>query len=87
MLRAINELMTVRIKQRMAFSAQISSARYTAMFTASLPYLLIPLIYSQEKTWFEPVIEQRAGMTVLIVALGLQLLGFYWLHKISRSYQ
>lgn len=87
MLHYINELMTVRIKQRMAFTAQISSARYTAVFTAILPYLLIPLIYSQEKNWFNPIIEQEGGMTVLITALGLQLLGFVWLHRISRSYQ
>lgn len=85
MLSEISNLLQERTRQRLKMDAQLSGTRYASIFSGLLPYLLVPLFYWQEPTWFESLLNHPKGATYLSIAMLLQLSGFIWLRKILRS--
>nr|WP_243748682.1 type II secretion system F family protein [Pseudomaricurvus alcaniphilus] len=85
MLASVSQLMHERIRQRAVVVGQLSGARYAAIFSGLLPYLLIPLLLWQSPSWFDSLLNHPHGITYLGTAVVLQIVGVLWLRKILRS--
>lgn len=84
LLQAVSELIRDRIKLRLLVSGQLSSARYAAIFSGVLPYLLVPLFLWRQPQWFETLLAHPQGLTFLTGAALMQVFGFFWLRQILR---
>ncbi len=84
LLKAVNELIRDRIKLRTQIEGQLSGARYAAIFSGALPYILIPLFLWRQPGWFESLFAHPRGATLLVGAGLLQLIGFLWLRRVLR---
>ncbi len=84
LIRAVNGLIRDRIKLRAKVEGQLSGARYAALFSGGLPYLLVPLFLWRQPEWFEALFSHPRGPSLLVGAALLQLAGFFWLRRILR---
>lgn len=84
LIRAVNGLIRDRVKLRARVEGQLSGARYAAIFSGGLPYLLIPLFLWRQPEWFEALFSHPRGPALLVGAALLQLTGFFWLRRILR---
>lgn len=84
LLRSISELMREQLKIRIQISAQLSGAKYAAIFTGALPYLLVPLFLWKEPNWFDPLRTSEYGSTYLLAAVLCQVFGYLWLRRLLR---
>ncbi len=84
LIRAVNGLIRDRIKLRAKVEGQLSGARYAALFSGGLPYLLVPLFLWRQPEWFDALFSHPRGSTLLVGAALLQLGGFFWLRRILR---
>lgn len=81
----ISKLMAEQIQERLMMTGQLSGAKYTAVFSGLLPYLLIPFLLRQDPQWFTVLLESTQGIYILTSAVVLQILGFLWLRQIIRG--
>ncbi len=84
LLRSISELMREQLKIRIQIAAQLSGAKYAAIFTGALPYLLVPLFLWKQPDWFDPLRNSEYGSTYLLVAVLCQVFGYLWLRRLLR---
>lgn len=85
MVRSVNELMRDQLRLRSLITSQLSGARYAAIFTGLLPYLLVPLFLWKEPDWFAPLHQNPNGANYLLGAIFLQLVAYLWLRRLLRT--
>lgn len=87
MLGSINRVIRDRLKLRLKIMSQLSGARYSLLFVALIPYLLIPVFLWKEPNWINTLTSHRLGPTFLLTAVLLQIAGFFWMRRILRIEQ
>lgn len=85
MLKSVGDLMRDQIKLRQRIIEQLSGARYAAVFTGLLPYLLVPLFLWKQPDWFAPLHNNPNGPSYLLGAIFLQLFAYLWLRRLLRT--
>lgn len=85
LLRALTSALRQRRAYRIHMRGQLSGARYALMFAAGFPYLLIPFFMWREPDWLLPLSEAPAGPSILLAAMGCQVLGLLWMRTIMRT--
>lgn len=85
MIKSVNTLMRDQLRLRSLIDGQLSGARYAAIFTGMLPYLLVPLFLWKEPDWFAPLHQNPTGASFLLGAIFLQLFAYLWLRRLLRS--
>lgn len=85
MVKSVNELMRDQLRLRSLLTSQLSGARYAAIFTGLLPYLLVPLFLWKEPNWFAPLHQNPNGANYLLGAIFLQLVAYLWLRRLLRT--
>lgn len=84
LLFSVNRIIRARIKFRLRVSAQLSGLKYSSVFAALVPYLVIPFFLWKNPSWLESLTQHSLGPQLLFGAILLQLLGFFWLRNILR---
>lgn len=85
LMKAVADLTRDRLKLRQQVAGQLSGARYAAIFSGLLPYLLVPVIMWRQPDWFDAFTSHPHGPSLLVFAVLLQLFGFIWLRKTLRG--
>ncbi len=85
MVKSVGDLMRDQIKLRKLIVGQLSGARYAAVLTGLLPYLLVPLFLWKQPDWFAPLYENPNGANYVLGGVVLQLLSFLWLRRLLRT--
>lgn len=85
MIKSVGDLMRDQIKLRKLIVGQLSGARYAAIFTGLLPYLLVPLFLWKQPDWFAPLHQNPNGASYVLGAILLQLFAFLWLRRLLRT--
>ncbi len=84
LLNAVSQLLRERIKLRRMVEGQLAGARYAALFSGALPYLLIPFFLWRQPEWLQSLLDHAQGPAIILTAFLLQLAGFVWLRRILR---
>lgn len=84
LLGSVNRIIRERIRFRTRMTAQLSGMKYSSIFVAILPYLVIPFFMWKNPAWLHTLMEHELGPSLLFGAILLQLLGFFWLRSILR---
>lgn len=85
MVKSVNELMRDQLRLRSLLVSQLSGARYAAIFSGLLPYLLVPLFLWKEPDWFAPLHQNPNGANYVLGAVFLQLVAYLWLRRLLRT--
>ncbi len=85
LISSVSVLVRDQIRLRIMISGQLSGARYAAIFTGALPYLLVPVFLWKQPDWFEPLSTNPNGGSYLMTAVLLQVGGFLWLRRLLRA--
>lgn len=85
LMNAVADLTRERLKLRQQVSGQLSGARYAALFSGALPYLLVPVIMWRQPDWFDAFSTHPHGLSILVFAIMLQVFGFIWLNRTLRG--
>jgi tight adherence protein B len=85
LISSVTVLVRDQIRMRIMISGQLSGARYAAIFTGALPYLLVPVFMWKQPDWFEPLSTNPNGGSYLMVAVLLQVGGYLWLRRLLRA--
>lgn len=85
LISSVSVLVRDQIRLRIMISGQLSGARYAAIFTGALPYLLVPVFLWKQPDWFEPLSTNPNGGSYLMAAVLLQVGGFLWLRRLLRA--
>jgi len=84
LLFSVNRIIRARIKFRLRVSAQLSGLKYSSVFAALVPYLVIPFFLWKNPSWLESLTQHSFGPQLLFGAILLQVVGFFWLRNILR---
>lgn len=85
MLTSVSNLIRDQIRLRSLIIGQLSGARYAAIFTGLLPYLLVPVFLWKQPDWFLPLHNSPNGASYLLGAIFLQLFAFIWLRRLLSA--
>lgn len=84
MLNSVNRIVRDRQRHQLQIDTHLSGTRYAAILCGILPYILIPILLSQQPDWFDTLLKHPSGPTYLGGALFLQFTGYLWLRHIAR---
>lgn len=84
LLRSVNRIIRDRIKFRLKISGQLAGVRYSTVFVALLPYLVIPFFLWKYPEWVRLLTGHENGPTFLLAAMLAQVAGFFWVRHILR---
>jgi len=83
-LRAVNLVARDRLRQERELRTHLAGAQASAMLTALLPYLLLPVFVWKRPDWFRQLTGTQLGLQLLTAAILLQFVGFLWLRRLMR---
>lgn len=87
LLRSVNRIIRDRLKLRLKVAGQLAGARYALLFVAIVPYMVIPAFLWKAPGWLQTLSDHPMGPTFLMVAVLLQVVGFFWMRRILRTDQ
>lgn len=85
LIRSVNRIIRDRLRLRLKVSGQLAGARYALFFVALIPYLLIPVFLWKEPGWLNTLTQHPLGPSLLLAAILLQVVGFFWMRKVLRT--
>lgn len=81
---AVARIARERLSQRSEIAGKLSGGRYAAIYSAAIPYALVPFFIWQEPRWLQSLAAHPEGATYVLIAVLCQIFGFLWLRKILR---
>jgi tight adherence protein B len=86
-LRSVNQVARERLRQDRELRTHLAGAQASAVLTALLPYLLLPVFVWKRPDWFRDLTSSALGLQLLTAAILLQFVGFLWLRRLMRVEQ
>jgi len=86
-LRSVNQVARERLRQDRELRTHLAGAQASAVMTALLPYLLLPVFVWKRPDWFRDLTGSALGLQLLTAAVLLQFVGFLWLRRLMRVQQ
>ena len=83
-LQTAAETMMHRNRLRREMKALTAEGRISAMVLGSLPFGLFAFLFTTNRTYLEPLFSSLAGILAIVVAIGLMLIGIFWMNKIVK---
>ncbi|WP_148862803.1 type II secretion system F family protein [Marinobacter fonticola] len=85
LLEALGSALRQRRTTFIQMRGQLSGAKYALLFSAGLPYVLIPFFTWREPEWLAPLTAHPQGPAVVYAAILCQVTGFMWMRRILRK--
>ncbi len=83
-LQTAAETMLQRNRLRREMKALTAEGRISAIVLGSLPFFLFAFLWTTNRGYLDPLISSTGGIISLIGALGLLLVGIYWLTRVVK---
>ena len=82
-LQIVAETMLQRNRLRREVKALTAEGRISAIVLGSMPIGLFAFLFTTNRTYLAPLIEETAGRVAIGIGLGLLAVGILWLRKIT----
>jgi len=86
-LRSVNQIARERLRHDRELRTHLAGAQASAILTAILPYLLLPVFLWKRPEWFRELTGTPLGLQLLTIAILLQFVGMLWLRRLMRVAQ